>query len=297
MGVDGVSLIERAVQQRRSPIDIVRLAVDASSAVVRIEPTKPQVVNASAAGWIRALPSERVIGLDFAALARRRLVAPGNLRSRLALELSGIKRTIGRGETNLQPDSGDGTMLVVVTSANPGEGKSFLSLNLGLSYLFGETRPVMLADADTIGAGLSRALGLADRPGIGEEVTNGDVALDRCLLQVAGHDLWIAPAGRETGAAEWTSRDCQRLAQGLRRLAPAGSVIVVDTPPMSALPAAHFLADHADRVLFVVGAGRTRPEEIGLGLAQIVDHGRVSFVLNRALGGSDIRSSNYRYHT
>jgi protein-tyrosine kinase len=295
--VDEVSLIERAVKERRGPLEVVRPAGDASGVAVSMEPLKPPLVDASATGWIRDLSSERVIRLDFPALARRRLVAPGNLRSRLALELSGIKRAIARSEANVRPGNGDGTMLVLVTSANPGEGKSFLSLNLGLSYLFGETRPVLLADADTIGAGLSRALGLADRPGIGEEVKTSDVALDRCLLQVAGHDLWIAPAGRETGSAEWTSRDCQRLAQGLRRLAPAGSVIVLDTPPLSALPAAHLLADHADHVLFVVGAGRSRREEIGLGLAQIADHERVSFVLNRALGGSDVRSSTYRYHT
>jgi receptor protein-tyrosine kinase len=290
--VDEVSLIERAVRERRGPVEVVRPAGDA----VRMGSPQPPLIIAPAAGRIRDLPSEQVISLEFPALARRRLVVPGNLRSRLALELSGIKRAIARSEANAGPDNDSGTMLVLVTSTNSGEGKSFLSLNLGLSYLFCETRPVMLADADTIGASLSRVLGLADRPGIGEEVANGDVALDRCLLQVAGHDLWIAPAGRETGVAEWTSRDCQRLAQALRQLAPAGSVIVVDTPPLSASPAAHFLADHADQVLFVVGAGRTRPEEIGLGLTQIADHARVSFVLNRVLGGSDVPSATYRYH-
>ena len=291
-----MSLIERAVQERRGRIEVVRPSEQASSrAAAREAPLKP-LAGMPVAADTGDLPSDRVISLDFPALARRRLVAPGNLRSRLALELSGIKRAIARNEAGAPSGDAEATKLVLVTSANPGEGKSFLSLNLGLSYLFGETRPVMLADADTIGAGLSRALGLRDRTGIGEEVTDGRMGLDRCLLRVAGHDLWIAPAGRETGAAEWTSRDCQRLALALRRLAPAGSVIVVDTPPLSALPAAHFLADHADQILFVVGAGRTRPEEIGLSLAQIADHARVNFVLNRVLGGSEVRSSTYRYH-
>lgn len=290
-----MSLIERAVKEWRAPIEAVRPVGDASGAAVGMKPPKP-LASVPVAARIRDLPSERVISLDFPALARRQLVAPGNLRSRLALELSGIKRAIDRSEASVQPGNDGGPMLVLVTSTKPGEGKSFLSLNLGLSYLFSEARMVVLADADPIGAGLSRALGVAGRPGIGEEVSSGDAALERCLLRVAGHELWIAPAGYETGGAEWTSRDCLRLAQALRRLAPAGSVIVVDTPPLSTLPTAHFLADHADQVLFVVGAGRTRAEEIALGLAQIADHARVSFVLNRAPAGSDVRSSSYRYH-
>jgi len=69
----------------------------------------------------------------------------------------------------------------------------------------------------------------------------------------------------------------------LRRLAQPGAVVIVDTPPVLAVPTAHLLADHVDQVLFVVGAGLTRPEEIRSALALLPAQDKVSFVLNRGL--------------
>ena len=116
------------------------------------------------------MPADRCIELDLKQLAASSHLAPRNLRSPLAREISAIKRALEPSITDARESRPEGPLLVAVTSTNPGEGKSFLSFNLGFFYLFSEVRPVLLVDIDTIACGLSRSLGVADRSGLAERV-------------------------------------------------------------------------------------------------------------------------------
>ena len=78
-----------------------------------------------------------------------------------------------------------------------------------------------------------------------------------------------------------------------RKMAPPNGVIIIDTAPLTALPTAHLLSDYVDRVLFVVGAGQTTPDQIALALAQIGNQGAVRFVLNRVVGNAT--TADYAY--
>ena len=229
------------------------------------------------------VPSDRRFTLDLDRLGRQRHLVPRNLRTPLAREISTVKRSLDRAVEQRRDARPERSTLVLVTSTNPREGKSFLSLNLGLHYAFSDSRPVLFVDADTIARGLSRYLGVAERPGLAEHVPARMPLLEECLLQADREALSVLPAGAMAAAStDWTRRDCEQLALGLRRLAPDNAVIVVDTAPLSALPTAQLLGDYVDHVLFVVGAGQTKPDQIALALAQIGNQETVSFVLNRA---------------
>jgi len=291
-----MSLIERAVHERRRP-------ATATAAIGARPPSvgnliRPRVQTPSGQrseiSNTPVVPADRCIELDLKQLAASSHLVPRNLRSPLAREISAIKRALEPSITDGREGRPEGPLVVAVTSTNPREGKSFLSLNLGFFYLFSEVRPVLLVDMDTIACGLSRSLGVADRSGLAERVPEQLQQIGDCLLQTRREPLSILPAGKlPASAVDWTRRDCQQMVSMARKMAPPNGVIIIDTAPLTALPTAHLLCDYVDRALFVVGAGQTTPDQIALALAQIGNQQAVRFVLNRASIAST--AAEYRY--
>jgi Mrp family chromosome partitioning ATPase len=291
-----VSLIERAVAASRRDPPPGRILPRRTTAPARF------VAEAGADRPFQRspeIPPERRFTLDLARFARRGHLVPGNLRSPLAQEVNALKRGLYRALEEHRGSPWEGPLVLMVTSTKPGEGKSFVSLNLALSFLFVDGRRVLLVDADGADGGLSRELGVPGRPGLSDELRAGELRLDDRLLGAERHRLEVLPAGSTSsvGALDWTRQDCQRLAHALRRLTMVNEVIVIDTPPVSVLPTAHLLADYVDHILFVVGAGQTRPDEIALALAQLSDRDATSFVLNRVIAAPGPAEYSYGSRT
>lgn len=287
-----MSLIERAVARSRGdpaprgPLPRPRLggAPGAVADAARPAPQPPEI------------PPERHVALDLTRLAKAGHLVPGNLRSPFAQEMNAIKRSLRWAMEERRRSCWDRPLVLMVTSTRPDEGKSFLSLNLALSFLFVDARRVVLVDADTAQGTLSRQLGGRGHPGVSEVLRHGERRPDEQLLAVGQHGLELLPAGTlSTTGGDSTRQDCQRLVLALRRLAAGDAVVVIDTPPMTAFPTAHLLADYVDHLLFVVGAGRTRPDDIALALAQLSDHHAASFVLNRMIAAPN--TAEYSYGT
>ena len=88
------------------------------------------------------------VNLDFDAIASSGLLVPSQSRNQLANEFRVIKRPLianamGKGATPVSNGN-----LIMVTSALPGEGKSFTAVNLAISIAMELDNTVMLVDAD-----------------------------------------------------------------------------------------------------------------------------------------------------
>ena len=141
-----MSLIERAVHERRRP-------ATATAAIGARPPSvgnliRPRVQTPSGQrseiSNTPVVPADRCIELDLKQLAASSHLVPRNLRSPLAREISAIKRALEPSITDGREGRPEGPLVVAVTSTNPREGKSFLSLNLAilLPVLRGASGPV-----------------------------------------------------------------------------------------------------------------------------------------------------------
>jgi protein-tyrosine kinase len=254
-----------------------------------------RVVTAS---WRDREPPEagpaRSFSLDLARLRRERYLVPGSFGSAFAHEVNIIKRSLWRVLLDRGTEADGCPVVLVVASTKPSEGKSFLSTNLALSLLFADSRRVLLVDADTRRRDLSRILGVGESPGLGDWLGAQRATLDEYLLRAERERLEIVPAGLPSAAGrDWTRQDCKQLVAALRGLAAPDAVVVVDTPSILEAPTAHLLAEQADHVMFLVGAGRSRVDDIGFALAQFPDQERLSFVLNRAVAAQSVASYVY----
>ena len=104
--------------------------------------------------------------LDLVSLERAGLVVGRKARTRISEEFRvSVGQILRSVRGSYTPGRGAGN-LVMVTSARPGEGKSFTALNLAGSIAQHTQREVLLVDVDAKQNALSDQLGIGDRPGL-----------------------------------------------------------------------------------------------------------------------------------
>src|SRR5882762_4256660 len=144
---------------------------------------------------------------------------------------------------------------VLVTSTLPGEGKTFVALNLAQAIARQHERRALLIDADLRAAALHVAMGAPSWPGLSDYLA-GEADEFSIVQADAKEDIFFIPAGRSvSNPAELLANN--RLKSLLGRMAPVFEWIIVDAPPVLPVSDASVLAGMCDGVIFVLRAGRT----------------------------------------
>jgi len=149
-----------------------------------------------------------------------------------------------------------GTKVLVVTSAQPLEGKTIVAANMAMALAYGGAR-VLLIDADMRRPGLHRPLRLANERGLAQ-VLNGQARLRDVIQRTVDPNLLAITAGRTPpNPSELLSSE--RMKTLLTNLAHgAFDWIVIDTPPVLAVTDAVILAPSVAGIVYVIGAEMTR---------------------------------------
>jgi protein-tyrosine kinase len=108
----------------------------------------------------------RRVNLDMEALSRSGFIRPDSPRSQLADEFRVIKRPLIDNATGKGAASTKNGNLIMITSALPGEGKTFTAANLAMSIAMERDHTVMLVDADVAKPTVLNKLGLAPSRGL-----------------------------------------------------------------------------------------------------------------------------------
>lgn len=180
---------------------------------------------------------------------------------------------------------------ILVTSAQPGDGKSSVAYNLALMIARGDKRVVLL-DADL------RRSSLNELPGLSRHAGLSDVFRNRVTLHEAGHvldesTLTIIPSGTPPpNPTELLAS--RRMNQVLQQLSEEYDVVIVDGPPFL-VSDAWVLASKVDGVLVVVRPGYTPRQAARVMAEQLrrVNARVLGVTLNRVRRGRDYYMSNY----
>ena len=190
-----------------------------------------------------------------------RLVAEGHIaapdsRTSLVEEFRHLKWPILRNVKNGRPE--ERASLIMVTSALPGEGKTFCAINLAMSLAIEVDTSVLLVDADVVRPALMDRLGLRPRKGLLDILADGHGRVDDLVLQTNVPKLSLLPAGAPR------NRSNELLASAamdsvLSQLAAGNSnrIVVLDAPPLLVTSDAKVLASKVGQILVVVRASRT----------------------------------------
>jgi protein-tyrosine kinase len=287
-----MSIIEKAVAklERFGSVAEGHDAPEAKGSPVAEEPAAP-VYRAEP---LRTSSNPPRCRFDFAQLKEQGYISSDSSLSALAKDFRLIKHPIidnalGRGATK-----SDRANLVLVTSAGPGEGKTFTSLNLALSVSLERDLTVLLIDCDVLKPKLTGLLGLEEERGL-IDVLDRQVPLQQVIFHTDIPKLKVIPAGgAHSQSHELLNSDQMR--QMIDELAKRyrDRVVIMDGPPFLQTSESRLLTKLVGQVLVVVEAGKTPQPIIEEVAASFSKDQIVGMVLNKAT----YRSGSYygRYY-
>jgi len=235
----------------------------------------------------RALPAPRPAAappqaagpaLDLAALRRAGLALAG-ARSRVAEEYRIAVGRMLRALGAQRPQHAAAARMVMVTSARPGEGKSFSALNLAASMAQNGQSEVLLVDLDGKPNALTALFGLRDRPGLFDLARTAALSPEALVVPTALDGLSVLPLGQAGEGGAVTHAIATALARVQRHF--ARHVLLLDTAPCLSTSDPSTLAPLVDQVVMVVEAGRTQRSELTAALDLVKACPSLQLVLNK----------------
>jgi protein-tyrosine kinase len=150
---------------------------------------------------------------------------------------------------------------IMVTSAMPGDGKTFVAANLAVSIASGIDEHVLLVDCDLRRPDIHKMFGLPASKGLHEHLAYGN-KLEELFFKTKINKLTLLPAGHPP------KNPSELLASGamvsfLKEINTRydDRIIILDTAPSQVLAEANVLANFVDGVVFVVRSEKT-PREL-----------------------------------
>jgi len=193
----------------------------------------------------------------------------------------------------LFPVSGKLPRSIMVTSAVPDEGKSFVSSNLAVSIAQNIDQHVLLMDCDIRNATIHSNFGFGDVAGLSEYLSKG-TSLSSLLLKTEINKLTILPGGKPPeNPAELMSSN--RMSNLLKEVTSryGDRYIIIDSPPPHMTSETRVIARQVDGILIVVKSGSTDREMV----EELVEMMGKEKVLGVVLNWFDMSSmKNYGYN-
>lgn len=277
-----MSLVEQAIKKMQAARSSVSAEQRSSAGVVGVVVDADGVSSGLTERRI-AHRTDKIVQVDRNALRGEGLIPPEHQQRVLADQYRHIKRQLIAAITGRGGDRVERGQFIMVTSAMPGEGKTFTSINLALSMALEKDFSVLLVDADVLKPHISRIFGVEKEPGLMDLLRDEHVPLASTLLQTDVPNLSILPAGKmtETASELLASRRMGLLMQELEA-GDARRIVVIDSPPVLLTSEARALAHVGGQIVLVVGAGLT-PQRAVLDAIDALGNDRpIGLVLNRA---------------
>ncbi len=174
----------------------------------------------------------------------------------------------------------DESKVFQVTSPTPGDGKSTVTSNIGVS-IAQSNRKVIILDADFRKPTQHKLFGIDNTNGL-TSVLSGESTLDEVIHKIGDSGLDVIPCGRipHNPAELLTEGNFKNLVSELRQ---KYDFVLIDSPPLMAVTDPSIIADHVDSVVLVLrirngvklNAQRSKRvlDSVGANLAGVVING------------------------
>ncbi len=282
-----MSLIENSLEKLRRA---TASAKDSSAVAISL----PSAVRPDPVATLEPRHVHKRMRIDFDRLrGAGYLPEPGQER-RFADYCHRIKRPLI--DRALGPGSAQDLRLILLSSALPGDGKTFITLNLALSMARERDISVLLIDGDLPKAQITRVLDLRDESGLLDALKNDRLDVESLIFDTDVPNLEILPAGNASeGAAELVASARMRdIAARLITRNPR-RVVLFDSPPLMVSSEARALVAIPGQIVLVARAGHTPRRAIADAVAQIDKKKLQGLVLNDAYVTAEHGYYDYGY--
>lgn len=222
------------------------------------------------------------VNINIARLHDLGMITPDGGRSAIAEEFRHIKRPLIENAFRKNNPIRHGN-LIMVTSAMPGEGKTFCAINLAMSIAMELDHTVLLVDADVARPSVPRYLGIEADEGLMDLLLTSKADLSSVMFNTNIERLRLLPAGRshKRSTELLASQAMSNLLEEIATRYP-DRIVIFDSPPVLLTSEARALANQMGQIVLVVAAESTTQHGVKDTLSRIGSNPNISLVYNKA---------------
>jgi Mrp family chromosome partitioning ATPase len=281
-----LSLIENSLDKLRR----AGLAAKEPGAAAAVVPTAARVESITT---LEPRVTHRRIAIDLMRLRAQGYLPEEGQERRFADYCHRIKRPLV--DRALSAGAPQEARLILLTSAVPGDGKTFMTINLALSIARERDVTVLLVDGDLPRAHISHVLGMEGEPGLLNALRDEALDIESLVHDSDIRGLEILPAGAPSdGASELiASARMRELASKLICRNPR-RLVLFDSSPLVASSEARALVQVPGQIILVARAGHTPRQAILEALTHIDKSRLTGLILNDGHASSEPGYYGYR---
>jgi succinoglycan biosynthesis transport protein ExoP len=178
----------------------------------------------------------------------------------------------------------------LTTSTIPGEGKSFISTNLAMTFA-AHGEKVIVVDCDLRKPNIHKSLGLENNKGL-IDVVSGKATIDDVIVRgvVPNLDVMVAGGRAKNPTQILNSKGLEQMISELRRRYDR---VFIDTPPLAAVSDALIILPLADGSLFTIFFNKVRRKAAQFSAKSLLEANVPNF--GAILNGLNLAVSGYYY--
>lgn len=237
------------------------------------------------------------ITIDLQALETKGFVSIDSTRRLINEEYRAIKRTLLKNAFGPLSETLNNSNIIMVSSARPGEGKTFTAVNLALSIAAEKDKTVLLVDADVLRPNVTKTLGVEVGDGLIEYLLDEKHDIADVMYRTNVEKLRIIPAGRSHHLSTelLASQKMQETIDEIASRYP-DRIVIIDTPPLIGINETAILTNFAGQAVLVCVEGKSRLSDIDKATAQLDPNMAIGFVVNKAIISVDEDAGYYGYY-
>ena len=248
---------------------------------VEVEQLKPQEETSN--NTVDLSPKD-ILALDKTGLAERGYLIDNGTRKSIKDEFRQIKRKLLNNAFGNASKTLHHSNLIMVSSAKPNEGKTFVAINLALSIALEQDKTVLLIDADVLRPSVVRELGVEEKPGLIEYLLGKSEKVSDIIYNTDIDKLKLIPAGKPHHLSNelLASEKMATLANELANRYP-DRIVIFDCPPLIGVTETLVLASLMGQGVIVVEESKSSIADIQAATRHLNEDLALGLVLNKAI--------------
>ncbi|WP_438863368.1 XrtA-associated tyrosine autokinase [Neptunicella sp.] len=306
-----MSTIERALRKQKADADKAKATKDSEALQNESQPDQPESAAslsaqddvlhneplASQSGVVpepASTPSHKAyLQLE---LDDKHFVTTNSIKHSIGEEFRAIKRKVLSNAFGPLSKTLNNSNIIMVSSANPHEGKTFTAVNLALSIALEQDKTVLLVDADVLRPNVMKTLGVTYDNGLMEYLLGEVDDISEVMYYTNVEKLRIIPAGKSHHLSTEMLAS-EKMLEIVNDFATryADRVVIFDSPPLLGINETAIMTNLAGQAVVVIEEGKTKLADISSAVEQLNPDMAKGFVVNKSQKGNAGLGYGYGY--